>query len=68
MNKITKKISIEDLIDQVPGAVRYLSERGITCISCGEPVWGSLEDVAKKKNFSVQDIELFVKELNEMKE
>lgn len=49
MNKITKDISIENIIDQVPGAVRYLSEKGITCIACGEPVWGSLEEEVLKR-------------------
>jgi len=66
MNKITKEIRIENLIDMVPGAVRYLSERGITCIACGEPIWGSLEDAAKKKGFTTEEIEVFVNELNKM--
>ncbi|MBS2098528.1 hypothetical protein [Carboxylicivirga linearis] len=66
MNKITKEINIENLIDLVPGAVRYLSEKGITCIACGEPVWGSLEEVAMNKGFSKEEIDQFVSALNKM--
>ncbi|MCB2194867.1 MAG: DUF1858 domain-containing protein [Bacteroidetes bacterium] len=63
---ITKDITIEDLVEEIPKSVRYLSEKGIKCIACGEPIWGTLEDAAKEKGFSDTDIELFVKELKKM--
>ena len=66
--KVTKDISIEDLVDTVEGSVKYMMEKGIKCIACGEPIWGSLESAAKEKNFSDSDIEQFVKELNELLE
>ena len=34
------------------------------CLACGEPIWGTLEEAAKKKGFSDEEIEIFVKELN----
>lgn len=61
--QITKEISIEDLVDTVPQAVKYLMHEGIKCIACGEPIWGTLEEAAKEKNFSDADIERFVKDL-----
>jgi len=61
--KITKDISIEDLVDNVPQAVKYLMREGIKCIECGEPIWGSLEDAAKEKGFGDKDVERFVKDL-----
>jgi methionine synthase II (cobalamin-independent) len=64
---VTKDITIEELVDEVQGAVRYLSVKGIKCIACGEPIWGTLEEAAKEKGFSDSDISVFVKELNEMK-
>ena len=64
--KIEKKILIEDLVDNHPFSIKYLSEKGIRCIRCGEPTWGTLEEAAKEKNFSDNDIEVFVKELNEL--
>lgn len=62
--KISKDISIEDLLDLKPGAVTYLSKKGIKCIACGEPIWGTLEEAAKEKGFEDEDIEGFVRELN----
>ncbi|MEA3479273.1 MAG: DUF1858 domain-containing protein [Bacteroidota bacterium] len=61
---ITKDIYIEDLVEGKPGSVRYLADRGIKCIACGEPIWGTLEDAAREKGFSDAEIEAFVKELN----
>ncbi len=64
--KITKDIEIEDLVNVLPDAVVYLMEQGIRCLRCGEPIWGTLESAAKEKGFSDEDIEKFVKDLNEM--
>ena len=61
---ITKDILIEDLVEQMPQAVRYLMSRGIVCILCGEPVWGTLEEAALKKDFNDDDIQQIVDELN----
>lgn len=61
--QITKDITIEDLVDNVPQAVKYLMHEGIKCIACGEPIWGTLEEAAKEKGFSNTDIEQFVKDL-----
>ena len=61
---ITKDIYIEDLVEKKPGSVRYLADRGIKCIACGEPIWGTLEEAAREKGFNDEEIETFVKELN----
>ena len=64
--KITRNITIEDLVSLKPAAVTYLSKKGIRCIACGEPIWGTLEEAAKEKNFSDDEIERFVSDLNEI--
>lgn len=64
--EITKDITIEDLVRLKPAAVRYLSEKGIRCIACGEPIWGTLEEAATEKGFGEQEIETFVAELNNL--
>lgn len=68
MNKgvITKETEIEDLVNLLPESVVYLREKGIRCLRCGEPIWGSLENAAKEKGFNDSQIDVFVKELNEM--
>ncbi len=68
MRKITKDIEIEDLVELLPDSVTYLMEQGIRCLRCGEPIWGTLEQAAKEKGFNDDDIEKFVKELNDMLE
>ncbi|MFP4023132.1 MAG: DUF1858 domain-containing protein [Thiohalospira sp.] len=61
--KITKDITIDELVEEVPQSVRYLMNEGIKCIACGEPIWGTLEEAAKEKGFSDQEIEQFVKDI-----
>jgi len=63
---IDKDILIEDLVREVPQAVTYLMKKNIKCLACGEPVWGTLEETAKKKGFSDEEIDVFVNELNEL--
>ena len=62
--KVFKEIYIEDLVADFPDAVTYLMEKGIRCIRCGEPSWGTLESAAKEKGFTDQEIEIFVNDLN----
>lgn len=63
--RVTNNTSIEDLIEEVPGAVSYLSKKGIRCVQCGEPIWGTLEEAAVEKGFGEDDIRQFIKDLNE---
>ncbi len=63
---ITKDITIEDLLSIKPVSVKYLSDKGIRCFVCGEPIWGTLESASKEKGFTDEEISQFVKELNEM--
>lgn len=63
---ITKEIQIEDLVEKYPFSVKYLSQNGIRCIACGEPIWGTLEEAAAEKGFDLDKINHFVDELNKM--
>lgn len=63
---IDKNITIEDLVETIPGSVRYLMEHGIKCIACGEPIWGTLEEAAKEKGFNDENISKFVSDLNNL--
>lgn len=64
--RITKDIEIEDLVRIIPNSVVYLMEKGIRCLRCGEPIWGSLESAAKEKGFSDKEIVNFVNDLNKL--
>jgi methionine synthase II (cobalamin-independent) len=65
---IDKNIHIEDLVTNYPYSVKYLMEKGIRCIMCGEPIWGTLDEAAKEKKFSDAEIQNFINELNLMSE
>jgi hypothetical protein len=65
---ITKDISIEELVQDVPDSVKYLMENGIKCLACGEPIWGTLKSAAKEKGFSDSEIQRFVEEINSLNE
>ena len=63
---ITKDITIEELIRTHPKSVRFLMEKGIKCLACGEPIWGTLESSAKDKGFNEGQIEKIVVELHQL--
>ena len=64
--KITKDITIEELIEVIPKSVNFLMKKGIKCIACGEPIWGTLQEAAKEKGFSDKEINDFVYELQNL--
>ena len=64
--QVTKDIEIEDLVNEIPESVSYLRRQGIRCLRCGEPIWGTLENAAKEKGFTNEDVDKFVKDLREL--
>jgi len=49
---IDKNIYIEDLVRKYPEVISPLADLGIICIACGEPVWGTLEELVDKKGLN----------------
>lgn len=62
--KISKDVLIEDLVTDYPASVRFLREKGIRCLACGEPIWGTLKEAAAEKGFSENEIDKIVDELS----
>jgi hybrid cluster-associated redox disulfide protein len=62
MDKITKDMSVEDLIDAYPQTVQIFIHLGLPCLVCGEPFWGTVEELARKYN---ADPDQVLKSLNE---
>ncbi len=62
---IEADVTIEDLVREYPRSVKFLAEKGIKCIACGEPIWGTLKDAAKEKGYDEKAINQIVKELSE---
>ena len=62
--KISRSTLIEEIVETYPFLVKSLREHGIVCIRCGEPIWGTLEQVAAEKG--IENIDQLVNDLNKM--
>lgn len=39
---------IEEILEKIPSAAGILRRHGIVCLACGQPVWGSLAENARR--------------------
>jgi hypothetical protein len=60
MLKPTDKVA--DAIEKYPDLNNFLNKKGLRCILCGEPVWGTLAEMIQSKGMNVDAI---MKEINE---
>lgn len=58
------EINVERLLEEHPAAADWLLARGIVCLRCGEPFWGTLAELLGNKGHSTADVENIVAELN----
>jgi len=63
---ITRDMKIEQLVELKEDAVGYLFHKNIRCIRCGEPVWDTIEDAARKKDYSEDEIDQLLDDLNRL--
>ena len=61
---IKKDILIEELIQVHPGAVRFLIDNNLPCVVCGEPFWGTLEELARQEKWDDDKIDALVDKFN----
>jgi methionine synthase II (cobalamin-independent) len=62
--EITPDILIEDLVELYPDSVKILREYGLICVICGEPIWGTLDDLAKSKGIDDETIRQMIREID----
>lgn len=60
---ISRDTVIEDLVDAWPDAITFLMEKGIRCLRCGEPIWGTLGSAMDEKDFPIERQMTIVHEL-----
>lgn len=65
---IARDTLIEELVDVVPGAVSYLMGKGIQPIACGAPVWGTIEEAARREGYEDREIDGIVAELRRLQQ
>ena len=63
---ITKNTPAENLINSSPHVLNYMIRKGICGIRCALPLAGTLEQLAKEKNFSDSEIDKIIIELNSL--
>lgn len=64
VKKITREMTLEELVELKEEAISYLFNKDIRCILCGEPVIDTIEQAARRKNYSEAEIDKIVAELN----
>jgi len=61
---ISRMGTIDDLCQVHPELVSFLIEHGLPCVVCGEPFWGTLEELARQKGWDDARIDTLVGEFN----
>jgi len=64
MDKITKEMHIDQILAQHPLLSKIFIEFGLPCMVCGEPFWGTVEELGNQHNVNVTDL---VERLNQKK-
>lgn len=62
---ITKDTNVEELSRNFPASVSIFAKYRIRLMQAGSVRWGSIEQIAKQKNYSDEEISAIVKELKE---
>ena len=62
MQRVGPDIAVDELLERFPQANGFLMERGLPCMVCGEPFWGTLGDLARRKG--IDDVDALVDGLN----
>jgi len=63
MERITKDMTVEEIVERYPKAVEVFMRFNIPCLVCGEPIWGTLEETARKYNVRIDEL---LEELNKI--
>lgn len=61
--EISRNSVIEDLVTDYPDSITFLMEKGIRCLRCGEPIWGTLGSAMDEKDFPLDRQMVIVQEL-----
>ncbi len=64
MDKITAQTSVEDVLKEYPTLVHVFIEQGLPCLVCGEPFWGTIEELSRQQHI---DVKALINKLNQKK-
>lgn len=63
---ITPETTIEEVLDEIPSSITYLTELGIRCIKCGAPVWDTLQEGANRIHLTAEQLDGIITNLKSM--
>ncbi len=61
---ITKETTIKELVFTFPASSSYFMKRNVKLLVSGDARWGTIENVLLSKNYSDEEINSIVDELN----
>ena len=64
MDSITAQTHIDQLLAKYPSLSRTFIQFGLPCLVCGEPYWGTIEELARQHDVDLGEL---VNVLNENK-
>lgn len=64
MKEITPDTRIDELLAAYPSLSKTFIEFGMPCLVCGEPFWGTIEELSRQHRVAIENM---VKQLNQRK-
>jgi hybrid cluster-associated redox disulfide protein len=56
VNKITREMTVEEVVEEYPNTARVFVNLRIPCLVCGEPLWTTIEETARKYNVDMDTL------------
>ncbi len=63
MDRITKEMTVEEVLERYSDTVKVFMDLSIPCLVCGEPLWGTIEETAQRYNVK---LDVLLEELNKV--
>jgi hypothetical protein len=60
---IDRKTSVEDLVEKYPKVAGWMTRRGLRCVVCGEPFWGTLGELADDSGFDDAQVDTLIADM-----
>lgn len=54
--EITKDTVIEEALAKYPSLVKVFIDFGLPCLVCGQPFWGTIENLVQHHNVNLNDL------------
>ncbi len=64
MDEISLATPVEVLVTAHPAAIGFLAQRGVLCVVCGEPFWGTLGELIAQRGLDTVQSQKMVTELS----